>query len=342
LPFSRYTESQLRRLLPMLQADETVSQETLQAADIAARLEQLRRGLEPEDEFSLILTWLGRCCLVHKLGQEQLPIGSPAALRVPDLLAIFEHGGKLVPVIIEVKSTNRMSTAQLNPTLSLKPALLKYAKTLGLPLLVAWRCLGFWILFDAAHARKADTNLKIDFERAARENLLGLLAGDVLYRLAPGTAIRMRIERMSEADAEGSFEGVIRDVHFENPAGQRIPSIPHLSSLFLFWQNDVELVDEDDAIIQSFVVPEPEGMDTIASGSDTFSRILHASARLRRRRPNLQAVMHTLTHWVHEPEGFQLFLGAARKHGVVDKVMHVRPRTAPSFLKASKRAQRSG
>lgn len=150
----------------------------------------------------------------------------------------------------------------------------------------------------------------------------------------------MRIVKESEPDADGGFVGQIQDVHFENGSGKRIPNIPHLSSLFLFWDNDVEQFDEGDAIVQSFVVPEPEGASNIESGSTTFGSILRASAALRKRRPNLQAVIHNLSHWVHESEGFQLFLREAKKHGVVDSVIHQRPLTAPQFLKPSKRRSR--
>jgi hypothetical protein len=337
MPLDRYAESQLRRVLPLLSLGKSRDLDKIAAADVALRLEQLRRRLEPEDEFSLILTWLGRCHLVHKLGQEQLPVNSTEAFRVPDLLAFFEHERRLVPVLIEVKATNRISRSKPNPLLSLKPALAVYAKRLRLPLLVAWRCVGHWILFDISHARRAETNLKIDFERAARQNLLGLLAGDVFYRLAPGTAIRMRIVKKSEPDANGGFIGEIQDTHFENAAGMRIPSIPHLSSLFMFWANDVEQFDEGDAIVQSFVLPEPEGTSTIDTASRTLRQILDASAALYKRPANLQAVIHDLEHWVHKPGGFQRFLHEAMKHGVVDKIRRQRPRRQPAFLRRSQR-----
>jgi hypothetical protein len=337
MPFDRYAESQLRRVLPLLSVAESRKQKIPAAADVATRLEQLRRGLEPEDEFSLILTWLGRCRLVHKLAQEQLPLNSTGVFRVPDLLALFEHEGRLVPVLIEVKATNRISRSKLNPVLSLKPGLAEYAKRLRLPLLVAWRCVGHWLLFDTRHARHAETNLKIDFERASRQNILGLLGGDVFYRLAPGTAIRMRIVKKSRPDADGGFIGQIQDTHFENAAGMRIPSIPHLSSLFMFWDNDVEQVDEGDAIVQSFVVPEPEGTSTIDTASRTLRQILDASAALRKRPANLQSVIHDLEHWVHKAGGFHEFLREAIKHGVVDKVRRQRPRRQPGFLKQSHR-----
>src|SRR5687768_4798401 len=101
MPFPRYTESQLRHLLDLLD---------LPGADdpdaVAKRLEQLRRGLAPEDEFSPLVTWLGRCRLIHKLGQEQLPVSSIDTYRVPDFLAVFEHDDGLIPVLVEVKSTH--------------------------------------------------------------------------------------------------------------------------------------------------------------------------------------------------------------------------------------------
>src|SRR5262249_40360016 len=110
--------------------------------------------------------WVGRCRLVHKLGQEQLPIASANTFRVPDLVAVFEHHGALTPVLIEVKTTNRISNER--PVLSLKPALAEYAKTLGLPLLVASRCLGMWTLFDIVQARLASSLFSRAIDRRPR------------------------------------------------------------------------------------------------------------------------------------------------------------------------------
>ena len=138
--------------------------------------------------------------------------------------------------------------------------------------------------------------------------------------------------KKSEPDADGGFIGEIQDTHFENSAGMRIPSIPHLSSLFMFWHNDVEQLDEGDAIVQSFVVPKPEGTSTIDTASRTLRQILDASAALYKRPANLQAVIHDLEHWVHKPGGFHEFLREAMKHGVVDKVRRQRPRKQPGFL----------
>jgi hypothetical protein len=51
--FSRYTESQLRLLLSVLGLGDKANPD-----EVSARLERLRRGLEPEDEFILLLSWL--------------------------------------------------------------------------------------------------------------------------------------------------------------------------------------------------------------------------------------------------------------------------------------------
>jgi hypothetical protein len=227
--FSRYTESQLRLLLSVLGVDDTIGPE-----EVAARLERLRRGLEPEDEISLILSWLGRCRLIHKLGQEQLPIASTKTYKVPDLLVVFDVGERSIPVLVEVKKREPRNLQSLNSgTLNIHPGYVRYAELLGLPLLVAWQHLGFWTLFDIGAASVTSTGkYKIDFSHAMKQNLLMILADDFSYHLAPGTAIRMRIKKLSPLDEEGGFDGVIEDVYIVNPAGERVPDIPHLHSLF--------------------------------------------------------------------------------------------------------------
>src|SRR5262249_2555247 len=148
MPFQRHTESQLRHLVRLLQLVDDPDPDA-----IARRLEQLRRGLAPEDEFALVLSWLGKCRLVHKLGQEQLPLVSIHDYRVPDFVALFEHDGKTIPTLIEVKKTDPPDPLSFEPGwLSLKPGLLRYAEALGLPMLIAWKHRTFWTLFEMRHA----------------------------------------------------------------------------------------------------------------------------------------------------------------------------------------------
>jgi hypothetical protein len=297
---------------------------------VALRLKQLQRGLEPEDEFALLLSWLGKCNLVHKLGQEQLPLSSTDIYRVPDLLAVFDHNGRPVPALIEVKKTDPSDPMSLQEgTLSLKPGYLEYAETVGLPMLIAWKHRTFWALFEMRHAELADVNYKIGFSRAMQENLLGLLAGDFSYSVVPGTAIRMRIKKLTKPDEKGGFEGRIEDTYFVNSVGSRIPDIPHLASLFFFWENDVEQVDEGDAIVQSFVIPDIQHGEF---ASRTLGKLTHAFAALQETGVNWRAITHDTEHWAHERGQLRAVIEAGAKFGVITHIFRMVPQHRPAFL----------
>lgn len=76
-------------------------------ASLTERIKRLDLGLPAEDEFIFILSWLGKCSLVHKLDQDQFPRDSKKYLQVPDLLASFETKSGPKVVLIEVKATNK-------------------------------------------------------------------------------------------------------------------------------------------------------------------------------------------------------------------------------------------
>jgi hypothetical protein len=325
MPLPRNTESVVRQLFDLLPLGD------LTPEALIARLQQLHRGLEPENEFALMLAWLGKFRLVHKLGQEQLPLNSIDTYKVPDFLAAFEHEGKVIPVLIEVKTTEPSDSATLDlGTLSLNRKYLPYAELLGLPMLVAWRHRGLWTLFEMRHAQLATVNYKIDFGTAMRENLLGVLAGDFSSRLAPGTRIRMRIRKLTHPDSEtGGFEGEVTNVQIVNPVGEPIPEIPHLSSLFLFWEHEVELVDEGDDIVQSFVVPD---VGTAEIASRTLSRIVHAFAGLNDTQVNWHSIIHDAGHLAHNTGNLRSLVAAGARHGVITNRLNFRPQSAPSFL----------
>jgi hypothetical protein len=74
-------------------------------------------GLSAEIEFAAILSWLGRCSLVHRLEQECFSSKSDVNWSIPDLFAVIEHGGETMPVFIEVKTSGeevlKVKTAEL-------------------------------------------------------------------------------------------------------------------------------------------------------------------------------------------------------------------------------------
>ena len=74
---------------------------------LSDRIKRLELGIPAEDEFAFILSWLGKCILIHKLDQNQYPPESVGKLQVPDLFACFVKDDVSVPVLIEVKVSNK-------------------------------------------------------------------------------------------------------------------------------------------------------------------------------------------------------------------------------------------
>ena len=191
---------------------------------IAARVWRLNLGLPREDEFSVVSTWLGRCDLIHKLDQKQTPTKSRDTFQVPDLLAVFRHENRSVPVLVEVKSSKE-NTLSFRPDYLLR--LQNYAALVRLPVLIAWKHFGLWILFDISHLQKSQKNFNISFQSAMRENLLGILAGDFSYSLSIGSGVHLRFrkdELLSETrDGEGveqQWKMTCDDVSFTDGAAR--------------------------------------------------------------------------------------------------------------------------
>lgn len=326
VPSRRETESAIRDILETLQLAESLDPKA-----VLGRLAHLERALAPEHEFSLILSWLGRCRLIHRLGQEQLPLTSEETYRVPDLLATFAWDGRLLPVLVEVKTTApRNPQTFFSKALSLKPHYIRYAELLGLPMLVAWRHGDIWTLFDARRAQKGTTNHRITFEAAFKANLLGVLAGDFSYRLMPGTAIRMSIRKLSVPDPETrGFKGVVDDVHFRNAAGEQVPNIPHLHSLFLVWENEAVIEETETHVVQSFVVPEVLEMEF---ASRTLSRLVHALADTSRNEVNWRSVVHDAGHLAHDVGRLHSIVDEGAKYGLFSRIFNQLPDEMPDFL----------
>lgn len=238
-------------------------------AELAQRIRQLDSGLPAEDEFSLLISWLGNCEIVHKLDQDQSPPESKAYYRIPDLFAVFRHGDHVVPVLIEVK----VSYDKDLPKLSWKPDYLdgfrRYAKLLNLPLLIAWKWKtgGFWTLFDSERLELAIKNYNISFGKAMMENLLSELAGDfhITFRSNVGFHLKFTKDKKLESIEKGNTRTekwlmTIKDAFFTNGKMERVPRLgTGLWALFLC--SDMEETSEfsEFEVKQSFSIKRNSG-----------------------------------------------------------------------------------
>jgi hypothetical protein len=219
--------------------------------EIAERAKGLERGLPAEDELSVVLSWLGRCRLVHKLDQFPYPPGSRKEYRVPDLLAIFEGPRGPIPALIEVK-------AQEDKVMSWRPDFLaglkQYASTVGLPLLVGWKHRTVWTLFETRHLRPATKNMNISFETAMRESLLGVLAGDFSFCFREGAAINLKMRKLGKTKT--GFHVVIEDAYFTDPDGARAKDKDTAGVMLMFMciEDDAVLEETEDTLLQRFVI----------------------------------------------------------------------------------------
>jgi len=127
-----------------------------------------------------------------------------------------------------------------------------------------------------------------------KENLLGVLAGDFSYHLAPGTKIQMHIRKLTQPDPAGNFEGQITKVQYLDPGDQPLPEIRYLFWMFNFWPNETEIADRADTVIHSFVISDT-GQAEFASR--TLSHIVHVMGQFRRSRVNWGSIVHDLKHF---------------------------------------------
>jgi len=301
------------------------------AKRLASRLARLHVGLPREDEFAVICTWLGKCNIIHKLDQQQVPAASRSKYQVPDLLAVFSVGDREVPVLIEVKSNT-------SGVLSFKPDYLKrlkeYAASLGLPLLVAWKHFGIWTLFDIQHLALARTNYNININKALGEGLLGVLAGDFSYAMAEGAGLHIRFlkkellpKRSAESPRHEEWMTVIDDVYYTVKGGAvRRDLSPPVQSLF-YAHNLNETQNHTSTHIQMHF--------TVGDDKSKFAHMALVGL-LNWRIPidgsiDWRAVAARPTA-LPGIDDFSKLVSEAISVGVVTHALHIQPRTKPLFM----------
>jgi len=307
------------------------------AERLAEQLKTLHLGLPREDEFAVVCTWLGRCALIHKLDQVQAPPSSAERFQVPDLLAVFERDGKTIPVLVEVKSSNKR-------TLSFRAdyfqRLKRYGEALNLPVLIAWKHHGIWALFDIDHMSVAEKNFNIAFGKAMTETLLGVLAGDFTYTLPRGTGLHLRFRKdqlisstQDDSQVHEEWKMTIDDVYYTDRDGKERRDLgPEIQALFyvnaleesqehtpthIFWNFTVE--DDENKFAHMALVAL---LNWYASSDDTLNwrEVVARQAPV----PAVGNFAATVERALHE--------------GVVKYIFHVQPKTSPAFMGAPREA----
>jgi hypothetical protein len=150
-------------------------EQTVDSESLNERVQRIRRGLLPENEFFAIVSWLGKCAGIHRIDQTPMPVkDNPLNLRAPDFIAFPVYKGKIVPVLIEVKTDDKLVWSE-----SYYNSLKGFAELLNLPLLVAWKTEFMWLLVDHSHFQKKVTAYHLEWQTAVKENLLSLLFGNI-------------------------------------------------------------------------------------------------------------------------------------------------------------------
>ncbi len=238
----------------------TIEGQTVDLARLDTKIQELDLGLAPEDEFLALSIWMGNCLAIHKLEQEIYPLSARQGYKIPDYLAVYKYKRQLVPALVEVKST--FGEKELEFTASYYEKLMKYAQLVKLPLLIAWKYKdwGFWCLFELERMQKRVSAFHIEFLEALKNDLTGVLLGNIHLTVKAGTRFVMRIEKIRE-QSPTTFEGIIRDAYWANSKGVRISPEPrHFTLFFLQCEDDVEVVDDGKIVTQSFFTTQDWGV----------------------------------------------------------------------------------
>ena len=303
----------------------------INAEIVAEQVRRLDIGLPLEDEFSVICAWLGKCQLLHKLDQQQVPIKSKEEFQVPDLLAKFSTQKNTSPVLIEVKSKK-------DSVLSFRPDYMRrlqnYAELVGMPLLIAWKYHSLWMLFEAKHMTKAKRNFNISLNTASRENLLGTLLGDVAYKIGIGAGIHLRFRKDKLVESTESQEGrkeqwhmTIDDVSFSDYNGEHRKKLDsEVQSLFATWHLEEEQEHSDTHIHFRFLA----GDQGIQFSHTALVRLLNWQEP-NKDRPHWRGLLRQ-DKVTANVENFSSALHTALDQKIVSHIFYFHPHTVPHFL----------
>jgi Holliday junction resolvase len=314
--------------------------------DLQKKMESLLRGLPAEDEFIMLVNWLGKCKLIHKLEQEQFPKTSLDIYQVPDFFAVFEFHGRDIPVLIEVKKTKK---DKIKWSAKYVDKIKRYAALLNLPLLIAWKFspensndFDYWTLFDIHAFTKPVTGYKITMPIASRESLLGFLAGDFVIVVKSGVGIHFHADliggekdwqRMRETNR---FFGAMR-LFWTDGNGNKIDPY-QLSSGLRAILNCVPPLSE--ASFQDAGASQTQSFTFLENHPLFAQHILPILLTMPLLTPAVSTIENDEFMWrniLNQNEllisSEQIYEVADGKGAIVDSIIHTIPHTIPDFLR---------
>lgn len=222
---------------------------------LTQRIQQINGGLVQEDEFIYILNWTGKCSLIHKIDQFQMPLDSKGEYTIPDLFVLFNLNGIIKPFFIEIKTTEKN---RLSWTEKYFRGLVNYGVKAGIPVLIAWKWKSFdiWTLFDINHFTKGPSNFKISVSKAHQENLMSEYAGDYAIIINSDNLLVFKFKKeniVNRRKESTTWQAVLVSIYMEDKAGQQININNELFKYFLSLQTEQLKVEEtNEYIFQKF------------------------------------------------------------------------------------------
>lgn len=296
-------------------------------AMLATALKKLNYGMPVQDEFCLLLSWLGRCKLIHGLSQQQYPPASKREYQVPDFFAVFESAAGRIPVLIEVKS-------KMGTKLSWKPeyyeSLRRYGEMMRLPVLVAWKETRsrFWSLVDISRFSRARQNYNLSFSDAMQNSLLSMLAGDFMIEFTPGFGMHLHFRKT--ARDENGVHCVVEEAYFLGAAGEKFTSLKGgLWPFFMTLDGAIEVEETETHIHQSFVVMDKCGSQFAHRGFPA----LFVTRKEKRWRSLLEEHQFSV-----RPDDMWEAAREAYEYSATKQMMRIVPQNIPPFLEKVKAA----
>ena len=305
--------------------------------DQRAFIKQLRHqefGYSAEAECAAILAWLGNCVVVHPLDQNFYARNDPGEVLVPDLLAVFSLDGEQLPVLIEVKSTDRLYVRCSD---AYRAKLLRYGQLVGMPVLLAWRPrkFGRWLLVDLASDEIAVDGL-IRLPQAMMHNLMGLIAGDFMVDPEPGIGLNLRCQVLHKKKLGRRTSSVKARIE-EAYIGTRTKKMEGLSAssmALIFASASEEYTEQSEGnLLHGWLTPEPGPEQGGTVFMQDLLRMLLGWSKEKSERIAWRGVLDQMEHVKAKKKMEKELTDDIGK--AVRYVFHQQPKQVPSFIPRS-------